>query len=174
MNMKIIHNFDTETIALFDLTLLGQETYLFIGKIGYLLIPFHKLGHYDENKGMMHNYNLGYLIFEKMGGFSVKLLPHKGKIIDYQSEISYQMQIEQPQKLKNILFEDIGLRPTGLVSFSIDIQYQHLHLAYNFTSPDCSPTHYFDISNDQSIRNFLLTQNLENLRELVNEISKTR
>lgn len=28
MKMTIIQNFDTEAIALFDLTLLGQETYL--------------------------------------------------------------------------------------------------------------------------------------------------
>lgn len=172
MKMEIIRNFDTETISLFDLTLLGQETYLFSGKVGYLFIPFHKLGHYDETNGMTHNYNLGYLVFERLCRYSVKILPHKGKFIDYDCKISYSMQIEQPEFSKEILFEDIAIRPTGLISISIGIQYQQIHLLYNFTSPDCTPIDYDDALKDQSIKSFLLTQNLENLHDLVCKINK--
>lgn len=123
---------------------------------------------------MIHNYNLGYIVFEKIGNYSVRLFPHNGNMIDYENKISYQMHVEQTEKLKEILFEDIAIRPTGLTSFSIGIQYQHVHLAYDFTSPDCSPTNYDYVLKDHSIKRFLLTQNLEALHVLVRKINKMR
>jgi hypothetical protein len=172
MKMNLIIDFDPETIALFELTLLGQETFLLEGKKGYLIIPFYKLGYYDASKGLSHTYNLGYLIFEEVTNYKIRVLPHIDKSINYDEDVKYEMQLIDFESLNKILLEDIGFRTTGFVSTSINVDYFRLHVAYDFISPDCSPTNYTEVIKNIEISDFLLLHNLKNLHYLIHEIRK--
>ncbi len=158
--MEKILNFNTEVIALFDLTLLGQETYICIGKSAFLLLPYYRLGHYDDQIGMSHVYETGYLVFEKVSSYKVEIIPHKDGIIEYDDKIAYEMIFSVGRGVKTILMEDLGCRPTGLVSYSLEVFCQSVVLLYNAISKDCLPTKYSDVVRDENTMNFLLNPNL--------------
>jgi hypothetical protein len=170
--MKIISNFDTETIALFELSLLGQEIYLLENNKPYLFIPFYRLGHYDDKKGMTHTYHLGYIILEGVNRYKIAFLRHNNKNIDYESKTSYETMFDFTNIDNEITFEDLGLRTTGLVSISVSVKYSNIHIAYDFTSPNCAPTNYSEVIKDKEIKDFLLRYDLRDLRYLIHEIIK--
>jgi hypothetical protein len=171
--MNMIKKFNNEAIASFDLTVFGQEIFLFENNIAYVLLPFHKLGYYDDIKGLSHNYNLGYVIFEDVNKYKIRKCQYKKDgSQDINSKVAYEVSVNDVENsdYNNFEISDIGLNPIGLNWQSLKIKCRLIHLAYDFTSPDCSPTNYNDISKDQLVKSFLLTQNLENLYTLVNEI----
>lgn len=168
--MNTITDFDIEAIASFDLTLIGQEAHISLNNTVYLLIPFYRLGHYDNEKGLSHNYNLGYFIIEGVKKCKVKTFQYNGGSIDYSNELIYDVMFNQSEKNKEIIFEDIGLRAAGLVSLTMAINYSRFHMAYDFISLDCTPTDFNKILDDKVIIEFLLTHNLAFFRELLDAI----
>lgn len=174
--MIIIKNFDSEAIATFELSVFGQEILLFENDVVFVFLPFYKLGYYDDIKGLIHNYNLGYIIFEDVENYKIKKSQYKNDgSQDFGSKVGYEVIFEKIENNSYNRFEiaDIGLSPVGLVWQSLKVNCKLLHIAYDFISNDCSSTNYFEASKNKEVNNFLLTQDLSRLYKILTQIYKT-
>jgi hypothetical protein len=173
--MNIIKNFESEAIATFELSVFGQEILLFEDNHAFVLLPFHKLGYYDDIKGISHNYNLGYFIFEGVKNYKIRKCQYrKDGTQDIRSKVSYDVGIDDTgdNNYSNFEISDMGLNPIGLIWQSLKIDCRMIHIVYDFIENDCTSTDYLEVANNKEINSFLLTYDLYYLQELLSQIKK--
>lgn len=163
--MNIIQNFEKEAIALFSLTLLGEETYFHTGNKAYLLIPFFNLGHYDDNIGMSHTYNKGYLVFEGIVSFDATVFSAISDEIA--NKVQYKIDFLQNNAENELVIEDFGFRNNRLVQISIKLKYQFLNLIYDFINYNYSPIEYNEITKNKDITDFLIEKPTDAIKKLL-------
>lgn len=175
--MTIIKNFNSETIATFELSVFGQEIFLFENNVAFVFLPFYKLGYYDDNKGLSHNYNLGYVIFENVENYKIRKCQYKKDgSQDVDNKIEYNVLFDNNNNNNNTSIEisDMGLNPIGLIWQSLNINSKLMHIAYDFISNDCTSTDYFKVINNMAINRFLMTHDLHYLQKILMQINKMK